>query len=153
MHANAHFQRHKCDRRAKLWNMLSLLLCPHLILEVSKSRLLVFNDKRILKSGAKGKFADPFNKGIICQSNLQFPTLGVLGANTAAAIVAPSALSISINAAGCLTDTRKTCKAKHPGISFPSFSRSPMLNQLFITMQPALEKEESESTELRSLTA
>lgn len=98
----------------------------------------------------------------VCQSALQFPAVGWrswgVGGGTAAAIVPPSALSISINAAGCLTCTRKTCEAKCLGISFPSLtrSRSPALNQMFITMQPALEKEKEKttpSTELRSLTA
>lgn len=84
------------------------------------------------KSGAELKFADPFNKG---KPNLSACSPQVLaffflwrgpggaGENTAAAAAAatepPSALSISINAAGCLTSTRNTARLNTLAYHFP----------------------------------
>lgn len=64
----------------------------------------------------------------ICQSALQFPAVGSMGENTAAATIAPSALSISINAAGCLTYTRNTARLNALAYNFP-----PSLSHLFWT--------------------
>lgn len=62
----------------------------------------------------------PFTKEYqICQSTLQFPAVGSLGENTAAATVPPSAQSISINAAGCLTCTRNTARLNALAYHFP----------------------------------
>lgn len=63
--ARAHTHTHalRRDRRSKL-RVTAATLASHLK-RVSKSRRLpAFNDKRKPKSGAKWKFADPFNKGI-----------------------------------------------------------------------------------------
>lgn len=64
----------------------------------------------------------------VWQSTLQFLAVGSLGENTAAATVPPSALSISINAAGCLTYTRNTARLNALAYNFP-----PSLSHLFWT--------------------
>lgn len=51
------------------------------------------------------------------------------GKRIAASSKPPRASFISISAAGCLTHNQKHWEAKHPGISFPCFSCSPIPKQ------------------------
>lgn len=96
-------------------------------------------------------------QGTICTAEW-LPIVGRLRGKTqeGRATVPLWVLSISINAAGCLTCTRNTARLNTVTYNFPSSSLLALLNQKFITMQSASEKEKEKTTksiELRSLTA